>query len=121
MTKLLERDISFPAWLTLSWAWEQSLDDPAAVKTALAHNLRCCRESRGLNQKSLARAASLNPAIVRDIESGRSLPDIATLSRLADTLRVSCGALVDCGLSMTTAPSMSIPASTRPARRAALA
>ena len=121
MNRLLERDASFPTWLTLSWAWEQSLDDPAAVKTALARNLRTCREGRGLNQKNLARTAGLNPATVRDIETGRSLPDIATLSRLADALRVSCGALVDCGLSMTTAPSTSSPASPRSARRAVLA
>jgi ribosome-binding protein aMBF1 (putative translation factor) len=118
MNQLLERDTSFPTWLTLSWAWEQSLDDPTAVKSALARNLRTYREDRGLSQKRLAKRAGTTLAVIRSIESGRDLPDIATLLRLAEALGVCCATLVECGVRMTTAPSMSKPASTRPARHA---
>jgi DNA-binding XRE family transcriptional regulator len=89
-----EADRSFPSFLTLSWAWEQSLDDPAAVKAALARNLRRLRDSRRLTQKALAKSADVGLLAIRDIEAGRGLPTIGVLLRLADTLGVSCGELV---------------------------
>jgi len=95
MNQRLERDESFPAWLTLSWAWEQSLDDPAAVKAALARNLRRYREGRALSQKKLAKAAGMTLGQVRDIEAGEGLPPIDAMVRLADRLGVSCVLLVE--------------------------
>ncbi len=122
MNQLLEKDKSFPAWLTLSWAWEQSLEDPAAVKAALARNLRSYREGRSLSQKELAKAAGTTLTRIRDIEAGQVLPPIELMVHLGDSLGISCGALVDCGVSMTTASCRRIPAGT-PTReaRAALA
>lgn len=111
MKNHVEAERGFPAFLTLSWAWQESLEDPAAVKAALARNLRTTREARGLNQKALAKQVTTNPAMIRAIELGRSLPDIATLARLADALGVSCGALVDCGVTMETAVPRRVPAS----------
>ena len=108
MNNHAEAERGFPAFLTLSWAWQESLEDPAAVRAALAHNLRHHRDGRGLSRKALGKAACVNLAAIRDIEEGRSLADIATLTRLADALRTSCGALVECGVSMTTPTSRRI-------------
>ena len=118
MNNHAEAERGFPAFLTLSWAWQESLEDPTAVKAALARNLRRFRETRGLSQKALAKqASSVSLAAIRDIESGHSLADIATLARLADVLGVSCGALVECGVSMEAATSRRMPAKA-PAREA---
>ena len=39
MNRLIETEKKdFPAWLTLSWAWEQSMEDPSEVRAALARN-----------------------------------------------------------------------------------
>ncbi len=101
----------FPAFLTLSWAWQESLDDPAAVRAALARNLRHHRDQRGLSRKALGQVSSVSLAAIREIEAGQSLPDIATLARLADALATSCGALVECGASMETVSHEPRPAS----------
>ena len=92
--RLMKADREFPAWLTMSWAWEQSLDDPAAVKAALSGNLRRLREKRGLSQKSLAEMAKTNLASVKDIESARALPDIALIADLAHALDLPCPSLL---------------------------
>jgi len=115
-----ERD--FPAFLTLSWAWHESIEDPAAVKAALARNLRHYREQRGLSHKALARACALELSDIRNIEAGRVLPAIGVLVRLADRLGVSCGALVEYSVSPPAASPRRTSATT-PARegRAVLA
>jgi transcriptional regulator with XRE-family HTH domain len=122
MKNHVEAERGFPAFLTLSWAWKESIEDPAAAKAAVARNLRHYREQRGLSHKALAQGSSVSLAAIREIEAGRSLPDIAPLARLADALGVSCSALVECGVNMETASSRPIPARA-PAReaRAALA
>jgi DNA-binding XRE family transcriptional regulator len=84
----------FPAWLTLSWAWEQSMEDPSEVRAALARNLRRLREDRGLTQKSLAERAGASLASLKDIESGRVLPDIALIADLARALGIPCPGLL---------------------------
>lgn len=99
MKNHFEAERGFPAFLTLSWAWQESLEDPAAVKAAVARNLRQYREQRGLSHKALARVSAVNLGAIREIETGRSLPNIPTLARLADALGVSCGALVECSVS----------------------
>jgi transcriptional regulator with XRE-family HTH domain len=108
MKDYAEAERGFPAFLTLSWAWQESLEDPAAVRAALARNLRHHRGRRSLSRKALGQASSVSLAAIRDIESGHSLPDIPTLSRLADALDVSCSVLVECGVSMETAHSRRI-------------
>ncbi len=95
MRKEIEAERGFPDFLTLSWAWQESLEDPASVKAALARNLRHHREARSLTHKALAQEAQVNLATIRDIEAGRGLPDIATLSRLSERLGISCAALAD--------------------------
>ena len=104
MRKQIEAEKGFPAFLTLSWAWQESLEDPASVKAALARNLRHHRESRGLSHKSLAQAAQVPLAAIRDIEAGRGLPDIATILRLAESLRIEGSALADPRSAMPAAP-----------------
>jgi ribosome-binding protein aMBF1 (putative translation factor) len=113
----VEAERDFPAFLTLSWAWQESLEDPAAVKAALARNLRHYREQRGHSHKALAKAGALDLATIRNIEAGRVLPEIGALVRLADALGVSCGALVECGVSPAAASPRRTPAS-QPAREA---
>jgi ribosome-binding protein aMBF1 (putative translation factor) len=110
MKNHVEAERGFPAFLTLSWAWQESVEDPAAVSAALARNLRHYRELRGLSHKALGRASAVSLATIRELEAGRSLPDIATLARLADALGVSCCALVECGVNMATASAPPIPA-----------
>ena len=39
MDEAFDGSRKFPAWLTLSWAWEQAMDEPEAVKAAIAGNL----------------------------------------------------------------------------------
>ena len=95
MDQLNQNDTPFPAWLTLSWAWAQSLDDPAAVTAALARNLRRYREERRLSQKKLARRTGTSLTTIREIEAARILPPIALMIRLGDALGVSCSALVE--------------------------
>jgi DNA-binding XRE family transcriptional regulator len=95
----------FPAFLTLSWAWHEAIEDPAAVKAALARNLRHYREQHGLGHRALAKACALDPATIRNIEAGRTLPAIGVLVLLADLLGVECAALVEC--SATTPPATS--------------
>lgn len=112
MKNHVEAERGYPVFLTLSWAWQESLEDPAAVKAALARNLRRLRESAGLNQKTLAKRAATNLALIRAMEAGQSLPDIASLARLGDALGVSCAALVDCGATMATVSRERRPAST---------
>jgi ribosome-binding protein aMBF1 (putative translation factor) len=110
MKNHVEAERGFPAFLTLSWAWQESIEDPAAVKAAVARNLRHYRELRGLSRKALAQASAISLAAIRELEAGGSLPDIVTLARLADALGLSCAALVECGVSMATGSPRPIPA-----------
>jgi transcriptional regulator with XRE-family HTH domain len=95
MNKSFDRDRNFPAGLTLSWAWEQAMDDPEAVKAAIARNLRRLREARGLTQKSLAELSQASLANLKEIESAKALPDIALMAELARIFEVPCTAFLD--------------------------
>jgi DNA-binding XRE family transcriptional regulator len=94
MNILFNTDKVFPAWLTMSWAWEQSMDDPDEVKAVIARNLRRLREERGLTQQSLAKLSLASLAAVRQIESAKTLPDIALVWQLARALGVPCTAFL---------------------------
>ncbi len=118
MKNHIEAGAGFPAFLTLSWAWHEAIDDPAAVRAALARNLRHYREQRGLSHKTLARACALDLATIRSIESGSTLPAIGVLVLLADCLGIECGALVECSVSPAAASAWQRPASTTPGREA---
>jgi DNA-binding XRE family transcriptional regulator len=95
MNNLLRADSSFPAWLTLSSVWEQSMDDPGETKAVIGRNLCRLREKRRLSRRSLAKLAEVSPLALRDIEAGRLLPDIALIWRLAAVLEVDSAILLE--------------------------
>jgi DNA-binding XRE family transcriptional regulator len=90
MNNLLHADSSFPAWLTLSSVWEQSMDDPGETKAVIGRNLCRRREERQLSRRSLAKLAETSPLTLREIEAGRLLPSIGLICRLAAALEVDC-------------------------------
>jgi transcriptional regulator with XRE-family HTH domain len=53
-----------------------------------AANVRRLRAERGLTQDALAQGASMDPAEIRRIESGRRDPGVRVLSRVAAGLGV---------------------------------
>jgi transcriptional regulator with XRE-family HTH domain len=61
------------------------VDDPLPL---FAANVRRLRAEKGLTQDALANAASMDPAEVRRIESGRRDPGVRVLSRVARGLDV---------------------------------
>ena len=95
MNSIVQHDTSFPAWLTLSSAWEQSMEDPEEIKSVIGRNFRLLREKRGLTRRALARLVQSNSYALREIEAGQRLPDIALIWRLARVLEVSCSAFLD--------------------------
>ena len=95
MNSLVQHDTSFPAWLTLSDVWEQSMDDPEEIKSVIGLNLRRLREKRGLGRRALARLVQSDSRALRQIEAGERLPDIGLIWRLARVLEVSCTAFLD--------------------------
>ena len=95
MNSLIQHDTAFPAWLTLSSAWEQSMEDPDEIKSVIGRNLRRLREKRGLGRRALARLVQTDSNALRQIEAGRRLPDIGLIWRLARVLEVSCTAFLE--------------------------
>ena len=90
MDEAFDGSRKFPAWLTLSWAWEQAMDEPEAVKAAIAGNLRRLRKERRLTQRELADLSETSLGQIKAIESARALPDIVLVLRLAAALDVAC-------------------------------
>jgi transcriptional regulator with XRE-family HTH domain len=66
---------------------EQSID-------AIAANLKCHRESRGLSLDQLAELTGVSKSMLRQIETGKSSPTIATLWKVANGLRISFTSLL---------------------------
>ena len=66
---------------------EQSLD-------AIAMNLKSQRESRGLSLDQLAELTGVSKSMLRQIETGRSRPTIATIWKIANGLHVSFTSLL---------------------------
>jgi len=95
MNRLVQHDTAFPAWLTLSSAWEQSMEDPDEIKSVIGRNLRRLREKRGLGRRALARLVQSDSHALRQIEAGQRLPDIGLIWRLARVLEVSCTAFLE--------------------------
>jgi len=62
---------------------------------SLGSRLKEARERRGLTLRALGERASLSHSFISDIESGRSMPSIETLQRLAEILNVTVTYLLD--------------------------
>ena len=90
MKTVTQTDISFPSWLTLSGAWELTLDDPDVTRTIIGHNLSRLREARGFSRQRLAAEVQTSVRALREIETGRVLPEFALLWRLAQVFGVDC-------------------------------
>jgi len=61
----------------------------------LARNLRALRHKTGLSQEAFADEAKIHRTYMSDIERGKRNPSISIIERLAKTLGVSCGQLLD--------------------------
>jgi transcriptional regulator with XRE-family HTH domain len=70
---------------------------PDAVAAAVARNIGQMRQARRLSLDGLAGLSGVSRDMLVEIESARSNPSIATLSRLAEALDVSVAELVDLG------------------------
>jgi transcriptional regulator with XRE-family HTH domain len=66
---------------------EQSID-------AIANNLRKIRENRSLSLDQLSELTGVSKSMLRQIETGKSSPTIATIWKIANGLRVSFTALL---------------------------
>ena len=66
---------------------EQSVD-------AVADNLRQIRENRSLSLDQLSELTGVSKSMLRQIETGRSSPTIATIWKIANGLRISFTALL---------------------------
>ena len=60
----------------------------------VAANLRRLLESRGLSMRGLARLTGDTPMRISDIASGRHVPSIGVVHRIAEALDVTIDALV---------------------------
>jgi transcriptional regulator with XRE-family HTH domain len=67
------------------------MEQPTAV---LAQNLRAIREERNLSLAKLSELTSVRKSMLRQIETGRSSPTVATLWKIANGLRVPFTALM---------------------------
>ncbi len=61
---------------------------------AIAENLRYNRESRGLSLDQLAALTGVSKSMLRQIETGKSSPTIATIWKIANGLKLSFSALL---------------------------
>ncbi len=61
---------------------------------AIANNLKSLRESRSLSLDQLADLTGVSKSMLRQIETGKSSPTIATIWKIANGLRVSFTALL---------------------------
>lgn len=74
----------------LSFGVERPFDERALGRTSeLAARLRAAREQCGLSLNALAKASGVARTMIGYIESGDSMPSLATVELLASALRVS--------------------------------
>jgi len=76
--------------------------DPA-VADRFGENLRRVRRREGLTQEEVARRAGLHRTEIGKLENGERVPRIDTLVRLADSMAVPPGELLD-GIAWVPAP-----------------
>ena len=67
--------------------------DDDVISLCVAHNLQRLRSKRHLSLDGLARACGVSRAMLAQIESGRSVPSIKVLCKIAKGLKVSVAAL----------------------------
>ena len=67
----------------------------SATHRMFARRLKMARESRGLSQVALAKAAKITPAAISHFERGARTPSLANLLKLADALHTSTDYLVN--------------------------
>ena len=63
-------------------------------ETAISNNLREIREQRNLSLDQLAELTGVSKSMLRQIETGRSSPTIATIWKIANGLRLSFTSLI---------------------------
>ena len=56
--------------------------------------LRQLREERGLSQEQLAERADLNRSYLGEVERGRAVPSIVTVSKLAGALEIRLSSMI---------------------------
>jgi transcriptional regulator with XRE-family HTH domain len=56
--------------------------------------LRQLREERGFSQEQLAERADLNRSYVGEVERGRAVPSIVTVSKLAGALEIRLSSMI---------------------------
>ncbi len=56
--------------------------------------LRQLREERGLSQEQLAERADLNRSYLGEVERGRAVPSIVTVSKLAGALDIQLSSMI---------------------------
>ncbi len=61
---------------------------------AIANNLKSIRETRGLSLDQLSELTGVSKSMLRQIETGKSSPTIATIWKIANGLRVSFTSLL---------------------------
>ncbi|HAX02524.1 MAG: hypothetical protein A2Y45_04505 [Tenericutes bacterium GWC2_34_14] len=62
---------------------------------AISDNIRICRIQKKLTQKQLGDLLYVSDKTISKWESGRSIPDIITIKKIADILEVDYGLLID--------------------------
>ena len=66
-----------------------------SIRQRLAKNLRSLRDARGWSQEELAFEAGMHRTYISDIERCARNPTIEVVDKLAQTLKVRPGALLD--------------------------
>jgi transcriptional regulator with XRE-family HTH domain len=69
--------------------------DPSAVKVQFGRNLAYCRRRAELSQEELSVRASLHRTAVGQIERGERIARVDTLIKLAGSLEIPPGELLD--------------------------
>lgn len=67
----------------------------ADIQVRLAKNLRALRHKTGLSQEAFADKAGIHRTYMSGLERGTRNPSIEIIDKLARTLGVSCGELLD--------------------------
>jgi transcriptional regulator with XRE-family HTH domain len=70
-------------------------DEDRELARAIGGRARALRHRLGATQEQVAEGVNLSPQVYARLEQGRVLPSIRTLMRLAETLEVSPGQILD--------------------------
>ncbi|MBQ9348659.1 MAG: helix-turn-helix transcriptional regulator [Oscillibacter sp.] len=70
------------------------------MKSAFGETLRRLRIEKGLTQQQLANRLNVDRTSVTNWEIGRHMPDVATISRLAEALGIGAAALMSAAVEL---------------------